>query len=248
MELQLLQSARLVSLGQMAAGVAHELNQPLGALSATAEDYFLRLQEGLEVTGEQWEEMLRRMVAMTERMTGTVEHLRVLSRDTSEEPNVSFSVNDVIRSSMGLMGTQLGNHGITVDLDLHDGLPAVSGHSQRLEQVIINLVGNARDALDEREEHEGEGGREKRLTVRAWGEGDERSHVVVEVEDNGIGISEGDTNRIFDPFYTTKGPDRGTGLGLSISHAIVRNHGGQIGCESTKGEGTVFRIWLPAEE
>ena len=148
LEMQLLQSARLVSLGQMAAGVAHEINQPLGAISATAEDYYLRLKDGLSVSQGQWQEMLKRILGMVGRMSGTVDHLRVFSRDTSQEPGVRLSVNQVIHSALSVIGTQLKNHGIRLYLDLTEDLPSVMGHPHQIEQVFLNLLGNARDALD----------------------------------------------------------------------------------------------------
>jgi len=292
LEMQILHSARLVSLGQMAAGVAHELNQPLTVISGAAEDVYLRLVEGLDISPEQLKGKMKDVLELAERMTGTVEHLRVFSRDTSKQPGVQFSVNDVIHSSLRLIEAQLKSHGIALHLDLGDGLPPVSGHPHQMEQVFLNLLGNARDALDEKETEKGETGKggttlplrpppnrgigeaekrgkeslrlsgspfsgsgggegewkegwEKGVWVRTRRQGDE---VVAEVEDNGAGMDEGVRSRLFEPFFTTKPADRGTGLGLSISYAIVKNHGGQITCESRKGEGTVFRVALPASE
>ncbi len=289
LEMQILHSARLVSLGQMAAGVAHELNQPLTVISGAAEDVYLRLVEGLDISPEQLKGKMKDVLELAERMTGTVEHLRVFSRDTSKQPGVQFSVNDVIHSSLRLIEAQLKSHGIALHLDLGDGLPPVSGHPHQMEQVFLNLLGNARDALDEKETEKGETGKggttlplrpppnrgigeaekrgkeslrlsgspfsgsgggegewkegwEKGVWVRTRRQGDE---VVAEVEDNGAGMDEGVRSRLFEPFFTTKPADRGTGLGLSICYAIVRDHGGQIACESRKGEGTVFRVRLP---
>jgi signal transduction histidine kinase/streptogramin lyase len=284
--------ARLVSLGQMVAGVAHELNQPLTVISGAAEDVYLRLAEGIGISEEQLKEKMKDVLDLAERMTGTIEHLRVFSRDISKEPGVPFSVNDAIRSGLRLIETQLRNHSIALHLDLGEGLPPVSGHPHRMEQVFLNLLSNARDALDEKEkERAGEresgrvgsgphpppdlqkslkpppspvrtgeggglgvgeglipdprpqgGGWTKGLWIRTRVEGE---WVVAEVEDNGVGMDEAHRARLFEPFFTTKPADRGTGLGLSISHAIVRDHGGQITCESWKGEGTVFRVRLP---
>jgi len=245
LEMQLLQSARLVSMGQMAAGVAHELNQPLGAISATAEDFYLRLREGLAVDEKQWGEMLKRVMGMVERMSGTVEHLRVFSRDSAEEPGVELSVNDVIRSSVDLIGTQLQSRGIELELYLTEGIPKVMGNANQLEQVFLNLVGNARDAVDEKEHELPEASWGKFLSIRTEFEQNGEGYVVAKVEDNGTGISASDTARVFDPFFTTKEASRGTGLGLSISYAIIKNHGGQILCESRQGKGSIFRVRLP---
>ncbi|OGG49304.1 MAG: hypothetical protein A3F84_18565 [Candidatus Handelsmanbacteria bacterium RIFCSPLOWO2_12_FULL_64_10] len=288
LEMQILQSSRLVSLGQMAAGVAHELNQPLTVISGAAEDVYVRLAEGIGISEEQLKEKMKDVLDLAERMTGTIEHLRVFSRDISKEPGALFSVNDVIRSGLRLIETQLKNHNIALHLDLGEGLPPVSGHPHRMEQVFLNLLGNARDALDEKTSpspshkkndrrpslSQWERPTAKAVGRRGWGEGmgvgevprttdhesrgwtkgvwvrtrQEGDEVVAEVEDNGVGMDEAIRARLFEPFFTTKPADRGTGLGLSISYAIVRDHGGQIACESRKGEGTVFRVRLPAAE
>lgn len=247
LESQLLQSARLVSLGEMAANVAHELNQPLTTISATAEGFLLRQEKGIELSAARAQEMMQQVLGMVERMEGIIQHLRVFSRDTSEEPSALFSVNDVIHSSLSLLRSQLKSHGIELEVELAENLPAVAGTANQVEQVLLNLLANARDALDEKEEATaGDASLEKCIWIRSQDQQLDGSWVVIEVEDNGTGIDEVDRNRLFEPFFTTKGEERGTGLGLSISYAIVHNHGGRIGCESRKGEGTTFRLLLPA--
>lgn len=238
--MQLLQSARLVSMGQMAAGVAHELNQPLGGISATAEDFYLRLQDGLTVAPDQWQLMLRRILGMVERMSETVEHLRVFSRDTALEPGVSYDLNQVVRDSLGIIGTQLQNHGIVVTASLESSLHELKGHPRQIEQVILNLLGNARDALDDiQKEVQDE---IKEVVIRTYSSD---GAAILEVADNGVGIEAEHLGRVFEPFYTTKPEDKGTGLGLSITYAIVKNHGGEITAESEVGVGTTFRVTLP---
>ena len=239
LEAQLLQSARLVSMGQVAAGVAHELNQPLGAISNTVSDIYLRLRDGISVSEADLSEMMQDSMGMVRRMAGTIDHLRIFSRDTSEAPAERFSVNDVVVSSLKIMGAQLQNHGIEMKMDLGKGLPEVLGHANQMEQVALNLLANARDAVDERREKAGR--YEKRIRVQTWAEA---GRVILEVEDNGVGVPEANRERLFEPFFTTKEADRGTGLGLSISYGIVKKHGGEIICESREGEGTVFRVQL----
>ena len=241
LEMQLLQSARLVSLGQMAAGVAHELNQPLTVVETTAGDICLRLMEGLPLETDELREMMEGVRDVVDRMAGTVDHLRVFSRDVSEEPRQAMNVNEVIESSLKMMGTQLENHGVDLSLDLSDALPKVWGHPHPLEQVVLNLLSNARDTVDDRAEMEGMG-YNKRVWIRTRIENDA---VVIEVEDNGIGMDEATRQRLFEPFFTTKDADRGTGLGLSIIYAIIRNHDGEIAVESKEGVGTMFRVMLP---
>jgi len=137
------------------------------------------------------------------------------------------------------MQTQLENHGIALALDLSDALPKVWGHP--LEQVVLNLLSNARDAVDERAERV-EAAYTKRIQILTCTEDDA---VVIEVEDNGVGMDEATRQRLFEPFFTTKDADRGTGLGLSIIYAIVRNHDGEIAAESEQGVGTTFKVMLP---
>lgn len=239
LSMQLLQSARLVSMGQMAAGVAHELNQPLGGISATTEDYYLRLQEGLDVTPGQWREMLQRILGMVERMSETVDHLRVFSRDTSQEPGIAYDINGVVSDSLGIIGTQLQNHGIQVTQDLGDNLPELNGHPRQIEQVLLNLLGNARDAVDARGEKDPAFEKQIVLTTRLT-----EDAIALAVQDNGEGIDPDHIGRLFEPFFTTKPEDKGTGLGLSISYAIVKNHGGDITVDCSDGR-TVFTVILP---
>lgn len=238
---QLLQSARLVSMGQIAAGVAHEMNQPLGGIEATLEDFYLRLKEGRSVTPEQWREMLGRLLGMADRMTGIIEHLLVFSRETEAGDGVRYDVNDVVNDALGIIGTQIRNHGIEVELNLDESVPDLSGHPRQIEQVMLNLLGNARDAVGE-----GSGnGRARRIRVASRRDD---GHVVVDVADNGVGILPENLDLMFRPFFTTKPEGKGTGLGLSISEAIVKSHRGEMRVKSDRGEGTTVSVYLPIQE
>lgn len=234
--MQVMQSSRLVSLGQMAAGVAHELNQPLSVVSTTAGDIYYRLADNRALPKSELQEMMVDMLDVVDKLESTIDHLRIFSRDTSQEPGTLFSINEVIPESLKLIETQLKNHGIDLLLDLEDHLPEVFGHPRQVEQVLLNLLTNARDAIDAQTNGN------KHIDVRCL---QQNNQVVVEVEDTGIGIAEEHVSRLFEPFFTTKPEDRGTGLGLSISYAIVKEHGGQISCSSVLGEGAVFRVVLP---
>ena len=228
----------------MAAGVAHELNQPLTVVETTAGDICLRLVEGIPLETDELREMMENVRGVVDRMAGTVDHLRVFSRDVSEEPRQAMDVNEVVESSLKLMQTQFENHGIDLALDLSNTLPKVWGHPHPLEQVVLNLLSNARDAVDERAEME-RAGYDKQIRIRTCAE---NQAVVIEVEDNGVGMDEATRQRLFEPFFTTKDASRGTGLGLSIIYAIVRNHDGEIAVESEQGVGTTFKVMLPVVE
>ena len=162
---------------------------------------------------------------------------RTFSRDTSEEAGIPFSLNETVRNALRLTQAQLHEHDIELVLNLSDGLPRVVGNSNQMEQVILNLIRNAGDALDERDSGVG-----RRIRART---SVQDGLAILELEDNGVGMDEADRVRVFEPFFTTKTADRGTGLGLSISYAIVKRHGGDITCKSTKGTGSAFRVALP---
>jgi signal transduction histidine kinase len=140
------------------------------------------------------------------------------------------------------LGRQLEVHGIEVDLSLDEALPPIRGDRNRLEQVFLNLIMNARDALDERAEMAGQDV-EKSLKISS---GTEDAEVVVNISDTGLGMSEAVREKIFEPFFTTKPVGKGTGLGLSISFGIVRDYDGVIEVESKEGRGTKFTIRFPA--
>ena len=247
----LLRSSRLIALGEMSAGMAHELNQPLTVISAVAEGLLIRLAQGIELTEARQRTWSQDILEQVERMGKLIEHLRMFSRDQSSQPESSVALNQVVESALGMTRTQLRSHGVVLELQLADGLPALVGDQYRLEEVVLNLIGNARDALDDMAAPRDEGQDEwrKSLIIRtharpAKGQV-ESGAVVLEVQDTGTGIKPEDEVRLFEPFFTTKDPDRGTGLGLSISHAIVRDHGGRMECETRVGEGSLFRIVLP---
>ena len=244
-EQSLMQSSRLIALGQMAAGMAHELNQPLTVISALAGGMQVRLEEGIEMTPQRLQRWSEDVMEGVDRMSSIIEHLRTFSRDRTEEPHEQVAINEVVRGTLTMTLTQLKSRGIEVDVDLDGDLAPTMGDRYRLEQVLINLVHNARDAVEERQEQtpsSESGDWRMRVDIRTR---QEQGQVVMEVEDNGVGMDEESRLQALEPFYTTKGPDRGTGLGLSISHAIVKDHGGDIESESREGEGTVFRVRLP---
>ncbi|MEA2014596.1 MAG: ATP-binding protein [Thermodesulfobacteriota bacterium] len=154
-----------------------------------------------------------------------------------------IDINDPIRDIFKILGQQLKVHGIGVNLDLTEGLPAVFADYNRLEQVFMNLVTNARDALDE-DDQQGKKG-EKLLSIRSFPEDD---LIVVTIADNGAGMSEDVKEKVFEPFFTTKKPGEGTGLGMSISYGIVTGYNGIITAESEVGRGTTFRLTFPAAQ
>ncbi|MGB9858342.1 MAG: ATP-binding protein [Moorellaceae bacterium] len=234
MEAQLIQSAKLAAIGEMAAGVAHELNSPLTVIIGTAQILLRELSPDHPACNS-----LKDIVTCGLRCRKIIQDLLAFSR--RERPAVApVNLNVVVERVLNLIMYQLKRHGIYLDTHLDPDLPRVLADGQQLEQVLINLILNARDALDG-----SEGEKYIRITTGKRTTEQGQRHLYITVEDNGQGISPENLGRIFDPFFTTKEPGRGTGLGLSVSLGIAQSHGGTIEVESRPGRGSVFRLVLP---
>jgi PAS domain S-box-containing protein len=240
-ETQLIQAGKMTTLGVMAAGMAHEINQPLNVIQVCA-DFFLKMvNRGQKIEDEDLRSMANDIVANVERASGVIKHVRDFARQ-SEPVSSRVNINDPITDVFKVLGHQLKVHEVEVDLDLDPDIPNILAEHNRLEQVFINLVSNAIDALDEKDNRPEMSDKEKRLTIKSF-TGNE--HVCVKVTDTGIGMSEEVKNKIFEPFYTTKKVGKGTGLGVSISYGIVKDYKGDIEIESEVGKGTTFIIKFP---
>lgn len=226
LEKRLMQADKLSSIGLLAAGVAHEVNTPLAVISTYAQ------MLAKQVTGDdQKSKLLDKIARQTFRASEIVNSLLNFSRVAPTE-FVEVDLNKVVRETATLVEHQLQQARVSVEYDLTEPLPGLRGSHGKLQQVFLNLILNARDAM----EHGGT------LRLRSWLEGEA---VRVEVADSGIGIAPENLTRIFDPFYTTKGAKKGTGLGLSVTYGIVQEHGGEIEVDSELGRGTRFRIEFP---
>lgn len=251
-EQQLLQSAKLSTVGQMVAGISHEINTPLAYVKAvfelikervTARPYLAFPENAAELASDRDRENREELAQLLEdglhgleEMTAFVTSMKNFSR--LDKVNVeSFSVTGAIESAL-----QIAAHGIRSDIEIRrefDPVPPINGSSSQLRQVFINLIVNAIDALTDKKD-------QPRLTLRV-------RHTVsdtvqIEVGDNGKGIDEEHLGKVFDPFFTTKQVGQGTGMGLSISYRIIENHGGTITVLSKPGKGTVFTITLPRQD
>ena len=241
-ETQLIQASKMTTLGVMAAGMAHEINQPLNVIQICA-DYFLKMvNRGQEIGEDDLKMMANDIVENVQRIAGVIKHVRDFSRQ-SEVVRTEVNINDPIRDVFKVLGHQLKVHEIDLQTDLAPDLPPIMAQHNRLEQVFINLVTNAIDALDEKFEDPDVRDEKKSLTIRSFLED---THVVVHVTDNGTGMPEEVKNKIFEPFFTTKKTGTGTGLGVSISYGIVKDYDGTIQIESEPGRGTTFIIKFPA--
>ena len=223
---QIGRSEQLASVGRLAAGVAHEINNPLVGVLAFAE--MLREKENMD---EQDREDLEVIVRETKRVRDIVRGLLDFARET---PSVKtdLNINDVIRATLRLLGKRDAFQGIYIVEDLHENLPLIHGDKNQLQQVIMNLVLNACEAMPQ--------GGTLLLSSASSGE-----HVAVQVSDTGCGIPAENLDKIFEPFFTTKSVGKGTGLGLAVSYGIVQQHGGSLEVHSEVGRGATFRITLP---
>jgi two-component system NtrC family sensor kinase len=226
LEEQVLQQERLASLGLLAAGVAHEVNTPLTGISGYAQ---LLLDD--MPADDPRRETLEKIEIQTRRVSKIANSLLNLARP-ERSAFESLTLNDAVQEVLKLFEPQIRDKRIVLHVDLDPEIPEVRGHRGKLQQVVLNLLSNARDAVEG-------GGRISLRTVHR------SARVVLEVVDDGVGIAESDLPRIFDPFFTTKGRGKGTGLGLSISYGIVREHDGAMNVESVPGQFTRFRVELP---
>lgn len=245
---QLFHSARLASLGEMAAGIAHEMKQPLNVISITA-DLIRLLQKNGTLTDELLHSNLGKIRGTVDRMATTINHLRGFTHidSTNFEDMV---LNEAVRGALSILGEQIRLDDIDIESVIPDSLPIIKASKNQIEQVLVNLLQNARDAIIDRQTAESNGAAADRpnvIKIRG-GLSDNEASVYLEIEDTGIGMSEEVEKRIFDPFYTTKDSARGTGLGLSISLEIVRSHGGEMQVESQEGRGSTFRLVLPTKQ
>ncbi|GBE39601.1 sensor protein FixL [bacterium BMS3Bbin08] len=230
---QLIQAGKMAAMGQLAAGISHELNQPLTGIKGFAQAALMDIGNGDPLKKD-----LEKIVEQADRMDRIIQHVRFFARKSDFEIKEQ-DVNSPIEDALSLLSEQLRVHNIRVQKSLVSGLPKIMGDQNQLEQVFLNLITNARDAIDSREN--GDGGV---ITLRSALSKD-REHVEVICQDTGCGISEHDFEHIYNPFFTTKSPDGGMGLGLSIVYRIIEDHRGSIKAESRKGEGTTFKITLP---
>lgn len=242
LELQLIHSGRLHSLGEMAAGVAHELNQPLSGIRTFAEATIYGLDRGWALSPEEIRHTLADIVAQVDRMTGIIDQMRSFARRGADEVPVAFDLEEVVARLLALVGAQLRVHQVQVQVELPADLPQCRGWPNQVEQVLLNLVTNARQAMDTWAAKGSNPDWKPVLGIRAIAAG---SEIKVAVSDNGGGIPEEIVDRIFEPFFTSKKASEGTGLGLSISRNIARNHGGDLEVENDAGQGVTFWLSLP---
>lgn len=234
MEIQAMSQAKLASLGEIATGMAHEVNQPLTYIRVVFDSSLRDIKEGIFKL-EKFSDMSQEALRQIERITLLIDHLRTFGREAGEELS-AIGLGKVVDNSLILMGEKIKGAGIELDLDIPDGLPDISGNANKLEQVFINLFQNALDILPA--EMNGIGRISLAITRQ-------EGKISIRFTDNGPGVEPQIQDRIFEPFFTTKAIGKGTGLGLAIAYGIITEHQGSIACQSIPGQGTTFHISLP---
>jgi nitrogen fixation/metabolism regulation signal transduction histidine kinase len=229
-EMHQIMNERLVVLGQMASGIAHEVNNPLATIAACAEGLLKRLRKG-QLDASFFENYLKVINEEVARCKGITTSMLSFVRKTSDEKK-EVRLNEVVDKTLEMIGFLGRLKGVELLKDFHEGLPVVHGNEGELRQAVQVLIMNALDAMEDR----------GNLTVGTRIEGET---VQIMISDTGPGIPSSNIQRIFDPFFTTKLEKGGTGLGLSIASRIVKEHGGKIDVLSEEGKGTTFTILLP---
>ena len=238
----LIQKSRLESLGELSAGLAHEINQPLSVISLAMENILYKTGQ----SGVTPEYLTRKFSVINQnigKIQTLIDHVRLFSRDQGSIMFEKIDINKTILDSLSVIGTQLRHHQIKVRTDLAENLPPALGNPSRLEQVMFNLFSNSRDALDDLNNMIMNEVREKDIWVKTFAED---KSIVIKLKDNGTGISKENLNNIFNPFFTTKPEGKGTGLGLAIVYGIVTEMGGTIKVSSEEKKFTEINIYLPS--
>ena len=240
-EQQLIQASKMATLGEMATGVAHELNQPLSVIKTASSFSIKKLNKEEKIAEDTLFNLLNKIDSNVDRAAKIINHMRQFARK-SDLDFEKVQVNELLERAFEIFSQQLKLRGIKVIWELERELPKISADPSRLEQVFINILLNARDAIEER-----------------WGQGDnenvdkkiilktsrERNIIICEICDTGKGVSEMIKDKIFEPFFTTKEVGKGTGLGLSISYGIIKDCGGSIHVTPNMPEGACFIIKFP---
>jgi PAS domain S-box-containing protein len=236
---QLVQSAKMAAVGELASGVAHEINNPLTAILNNVQLIKLIEKEKGSISSEEIKEitkMIEDAALRCKSITTTLLDFSHLSKGEFKP----VSINEIVEKVLTLIEYEMKVESIFVQKEFSENLPLVNGDSQLLQQVILNIIANARWAIKKKSERKG-----GTITIKTYYNEDQNT-VFVAISDTGIGISKENLERIFDAFFTTKEVGEGTGLGLSICYNIIKHHKGRIEVESKVGEGTTFSIILPA--
>ena len=240
-EQQLIQASKMSTLGEMATGVAHELNQPLSVIKAASSFIIRKVRKKETIRDEILATLAEEMDSYVDRATRIIDHMREFSRK-SDVGKEKVQVNVPLENALEIFSQQFKLREINVVKELEENLPPILVDSNRLEQIFVNLLINARDAIEEKTDKAHHKGELKEICLKT---ALKKGMVIIEVKDTGVGIPKSILDKIFEPFFTTKKVGKGTGLGLSISYGIVKDYGGHIHAESKEGVGSNFVVHFP---
>jgi signal transduction histidine kinase len=248
MEAQLRNQQKLESIGVLASGVAHEINNPLNGImnySQIITDLIHERKENCEDTKAEIDSYAEEIISETKRISTIVKDLLQFSR-VEKQQMAKTNIRDIIRSMESLINIIVKRDQIDFTMDISDDLPDINCRSHQIQQVILNLLTNSKDALNIK--YPGYDEDKKIILTAGPVQKDGRPYKRITVEDRGNGVPEKIRDKILDPFFTTKSRAEGTGLGLSISYGIIKDHGGELSFESEEGKYTRFFIDLPIGE
>lgn len=243
-EQQLIHAGKMATLGEMATGVAHELNQPLSVIKTASSYLMKKVNKNEKIEDEILRTMAEEIDGHVDRASRVIDHMREFGRKRGVKKE-KVQANEALNKALDIFSQQLKLRQIEVVKKLEENLPLIMADSNRLEQIFINLLINARDAIEEKWTHGQYRDKGKRIVLKTNAQ---LGKVTIQVKDNGEGIPESVVDKIFEPFFTTKKVGQGTGLGLSISYGIVQDYDGTIRVESQAGEGSNFIIQFPVAD
>ena len=235
---QLVQSSKMAAVGQLAGGVAHEINNPLTGVLNNIQLIGMELDAGKEFKSQEIKELMGVIEESALRCKKITQALLDFSH-ASKAVYCPVALNDIAKGALFLISPKLTFENITLKQDLEPDIPMISGDPQLLKQVVLELVLNAQWAISQKPDQAG-----STITIKTWYEPKERS-AFISISDTGIGMPEDIITRIFEPFFTTKDVGKGIGLGLALVYNVIGSHKGTIKVESKPNHGTIFKIRLP---
>jgi signal transduction histidine kinase/Tfp pilus assembly protein PilF len=232
-----MEQSRLAILGELIAGIVHEVNQPLQSLSFSLENMMEAVKKGY-ADQSYLEKKINFQGEDVERMERIINHIRTFSRNNIGDKQEAFDLNESIQNALRMTSARLRKHNVKLEIDLAENLPKMDGNLYTFEQVILILLSNATDAVQQMSENSDKS-YHKKICIRSLKRDNE---IVVQVGDNGAGIPESDVAEVMKPFFTTKEAGKGTGLGLAIAHGIIDNMNGSIQIETVQAKGTIIKL------
>jgi histidine kinase len=243
-EQQLIQASKLTTLGEMATGVAHELNQPLSVIKTASTFIMKKNSKHEQIDDDTLSTLLKKIDNNVDKASDIINHMRQFSRKSGLNME-KIQINDVVTRAFHSFHQQLKIRSIKVIKETDQNLPVIIADPNRLEQVFINLILNARDAIEEKWGDREDQSDTKKIIIKTYCD---KKHVFVEVIDTGTGINDTIAEKIFEPFFTTKEVGKGTGIGLSISYGIIKDCKGIIYTDRNKKDGAAFIIKFPIKD